>query len=94
MMCEFDRFHFIRGEIRKITYELISHADRNFVIEKSSAELFHSNKLIGNLHVEINNHDIEFIIDTTELKYTYYTVVITCRINEETLKKKIDFEVS
>ena len=94
MICEFSGFHFIRGEIRKITYELISHTDRNFVIEKSFAELFHSNKLIGDLPVEINNHEIEFIIDTTELKYTYYTVIVTCVINEETVKKKIEFEVS
>lgn len=94
MMCGMNEFHFIRGEIRKITYELCSKTDRNFGIETASVELFHGNDMICELPVEIINHDIEFIVDTTELKHNYYSVIMTCRINEETVKKKMNFEVT
>ena len=42
----------------------------------------------------VNDHDIEFIVDTSKLTDRYYHVIMTCRINEETVKKQMGFVVT
>lgn len=93
MYCN-DDFRFLRGEVRKITYALKSKSGRNFAIESATAELYHDDELLANLSVKVNDHDIEFVIDTSDLMDNYYHVIMTCRINEETVKKKMSFVVT
>lgn len=93
MYCN-DDFRFLRGEIRKITYALKSKSGRNFAIESADVDLYHNDELLDKLTVKVNDHDIEFIIDTSDLTDIYYHVIMTCRINEETVKKKMSFVVS
>lgn len=88
-----DEFKFIKGELRRITYLVKSRNDRNFSIETCEVELFHENELIAKLNVEINGHEVNFVIDTSALENIYYSAVITFRINEEIVKKKMNFKV-
>lgn len=88
-----DEFKFIKGELRRITYLVKSRTDRNFSIETCEVELFHENELIAKPNVEINGHEVNFVIDTSELENIYYSAVITFRINEEIVKKKMNFKV-
>ena len=89
-----DEFRFLRGEIRKITYTLTSKSGRFFAIESADADLYHDGKLMEKLKVKVNDHDIEFIVDTSKLTDRYYHVIMTCRINEETVKKQMGFVVT
>lgn len=89
-----NEFRFIKGELRRITYLVKSRTERNFSIETCEVELFHENELIAKPCVEINGHEVDFVIDTSSLEHSYYSAIITFRINEEIVKKKMNFEVT
>lgn len=88
-----DNFTFIRGEVRKITYELRCNNNRNFSIENASCQILNIDSTLRDIPVFINGHDIEFTIDTNDLTNRFYTLIMTCRINEETIKNKVNIEV-
>lgn len=85
--------NFIKGELRKITYHVKSKKNENFTIESCDVEIFNENVSIMKLHSDINGNEITFIIDTSLLESNYYAAIITFKINEEIIKKKMNFTV-
>lgn len=86
-------FTFIKGEVRKLTYELTSKEYKDFDISYAEVEIIDHNKVISKLDVQIINHTVNFVVDTNNIAVGSYAIMITCHINEEVLKNKVNMEV-
>ena len=84
---------FIQGEIRNVDFEIISCDNKDFQIQSATVELVYLHEVVKTIPVQMKNHSLSFMIDTTYLEGNFYNLVVTIDLGIETIKKIKEVEI-
>lgn len=93
MQCCIEELKIIQGEKRALVFSIHSKKDEDFIIRDSSVEVIKNGTSIDTPICTISDHEISFMIDSTDYVSGFYNVILTYTVADELMKAKFALEV-